>query len=122
MPHPKSHGNQCFIVSRYISLLLTSQTTVLLVLASEPMRSVFMRNREVVVVTGASAGVGRAAACEFAKHGAAVALLARGRDGLEGARRDVERLGGKALVVPCDVADSETVEAAAAKVERQLGP
>jgi NAD(P)-dependent dehydrogenase (short-subunit alcohol dehydrogenase family) len=81
-----------------------------------------MRNREVVVVTGASAGVGRAAACEFARHGAAVALLARGTDGLEGARRDVERLGGTALVIPCDVADAEAVEAAAAKVERRLGP
>jgi NAD(P)-dependent dehydrogenase (short-subunit alcohol dehydrogenase family) len=81
-----------------------------------------MRDKEIVVVTGASAGVGRAAACEFAKHGATVALLARGRDGLEGARRDVERLGGEALVIPCDVSDSDAVEAAAAKIERRLGP
>src|ERR1700745_2803159 len=81
-----------------------------------------MRDREVVVITGASAGVGRAAAREFAKHGRRVALLARGHDGLEGARRDVERLGGEALVVPCDVADANVVEAAAEQVERQLGP
>src|SRR5690349_22642425 len=81
-----------------------------------------VRNREVVVITGASAGVGRAAAREFAKHGAKVALLARGHDGLEGTRRDVEQLGGKALVVQCDVSDPDAVEAAAAKVSRELGP
>jgi short-subunit dehydrogenase len=81
-----------------------------------------VKKREVVVITGASAGVGRAAAREFAKHGASIALLARGHDGLEGARRDVEQLGGKALVVQCDVSDPDAVEAAAAKVCRQLGP
>jgi NADP-dependent 3-hydroxy acid dehydrogenase YdfG len=53
--------------------------------------------RRVVVITGASAGIGRAAACEFAKHGWAVGLIARGKDGLEGARLDVEELGGKPL-------------------------
>jgi NAD(P)-dependent dehydrogenase (short-subunit alcohol dehydrogenase family) len=78
--------------------------------------------REVVVVTGASAGVGRAIACEFASHGAAVGLLARGRDGLDGARRDVERAGGRALVVPTDVSDETQVERAAALVEERLGP
>ncbi len=78
--------------------------------------------REVVVVTGASAGVGRAIACEFASHGAAVGLLARGRDGLDGARRDVERAGGRALVVPTDVSDEAQVERAAALVEERLGP
>jgi NAD(P)-dependent dehydrogenase (short-subunit alcohol dehydrogenase family) len=77
---------------------------------------------EVVVVTGSSGGVGRAIAHAFGKRGAHVALLARGDQGLEDARREVEELGGKALVVPTDVADSEQVEAAAEKVESILGP
>src|SRR5437868_13104307 len=80
-----------------------------------------MESAEVVVVTGASAGVGRAGAREFARRAARVALLARGRDGLEGARRDVERLGGEALVLPTDVADADAVERAAAEVERVWG-
>lgn len=79
-------------------------------------------NSEVVVVTGASAGIGRAAARAFAERGARVGLLARGRDGLEGARADVESAGSKALLLPTDVADPEQVEAAAQKVEDQLGP
>ena len=66
--------------------------------------------RRTVVVTGASAGVGRAVAREFARHGWRVALLARGADGLEGARRDVERLGGEALVIPTDVADEALLD------------
>jgi NAD(P)-dependent dehydrogenase (short-subunit alcohol dehydrogenase family) len=77
---------------------------------------------EVVVITGASAGVGRATARVFARHGASVALLARGQQGLDGARRDVENAGGRALAVPTDVADAEQVEAAAARAESELGP
>ncbi len=77
---------------------------------------------EVVVVTGASGGVGRAIAHAFAKRGAHVGLLARGEQGLEGAREEVESFGGRALVVPTDVADHEQVEAAAEKVEQELGP
>src|ERR687886_1117363 len=77
---------------------------------------------EVVVITGASAGVGRATARAFAREGAAVGLLARGRDGLEGARRDVEELGGRALVLPTDVADADAVERAAEAVEQEFGP
>ncbi|HVD95373.1 MAG TPA: SDR family oxidoreductase [Candidatus Limnocylindria bacterium] len=76
---------------------------------------------EVVVITGASAGVGRATVRRFARHGARIGLLARGPDGLEGARKDVEKLGGKALVVPVDVADANQVEAAAARIEAELG-
>jgi NAD(P)-dependent dehydrogenase (short-subunit alcohol dehydrogenase family) len=78
--------------------------------------------RPVAVVTGASAGVGRAAARAFAARGYAVALLARGIDGLEGARRDVEAAGSHAIVVPTDVAHHDQVEAAAAATERVLGP
>ena len=77
---------------------------------------------EVVVVTGASAGVGRATAREFGKHGAKVALLARNEDGLEGARKEIEAAGGTALSIPTDVADYEQVEAAARRVEDELGP
>ena len=76
---------------------------------------------EVVVITGASAGVGRATAQRFAKEGARIGLIARGTDGLEGARREVEKLGGKALVIPVDVADADKIEAAAAEIEAELG-
>ena len=76
----------------------------------------------VVMVTGASAGVGRAVARRFGERGAAVGLLARGRAGLEGAQRDVEAAGGNALILQADVADAERVEAAAAALEDRFGP
>ena len=78
--------------------------------------------RQVVVVTGASAGIGRATVLAFARRGASIGLLARGRAGLEGARREVEEAGGSALVLPTDVADPAQIEAAAAAVEERLGP
>lgn len=77
---------------------------------------------EVVVITGASAGVGRAVAREFAARGARIALLARGAEGLEAARQEVEELGGTALVLPTDVADHDQVEQAATAVEVAFGP
>lgn len=77
---------------------------------------------DVVVVTGASAGLGRAVARAFGERGAHVGLLARGRDGLEGAKRDIEAAGGKALALPTDVAHADEIEAAAAKVEQEFGP
>jgi NAD(P)-dependent dehydrogenase (short-subunit alcohol dehydrogenase family) len=76
----------------------------------------------VVVITGASAGVGRACARAFARRGARLVLLARGVEGLEAAQREVEELGGRALVFPLDVADADAVEAAAAAAEEELGP
>ncbi|WP_169976782.1 SDR family oxidoreductase [Tautonia rosea] len=79
-------------------------------------------NPPVVVITGASAGVGRATSRAFADRGARIGLIARGRDGLEATRREVERRGGQALVLPCDVADAQAVENAAEAVERELGP
>jgi NAD(P)-dependent dehydrogenase (short-subunit alcohol dehydrogenase family) len=81
-----------------------------------------MNKPEVVVITGASAGVGRATAHRFARDGARIALLARGSDGLEAAAEEVRRLGGEALPIPLDVSDADAVEAAAERVEQQLGP
>ena len=75
----------------------------------------------VVVVTGASAGVGRATATAFGQRARRVALIARGHAGLEGARRDVEAGGGQALVIPTDVADADAVFAAADRVAAEWG-
>ena len=77
---------------------------------------------EVVVVTGASSGVGRAIAGAFAGRGARVALIARSREALENAAEEVRRLGGESLVLPLDLADAEAVERAAQTVEEQWGP
>ncbi len=77
---------------------------------------------QVVVVTGASAGVGRAAARLFGRRGAKVALIAREPDGLEEARAEVEATGARAMAFPADVADARAVEAAADRIERELGP
>jgi NAD(P)-dependent dehydrogenase (short-subunit alcohol dehydrogenase family) len=78
--------------------------------------------REVVVVTGASAGVGRATVRAFARHGYDVALLARGSDGLDAARREVEDAGGRALAIATDVSQADQVDRAAERIERELGP
>jgi len=76
----------------------------------------------VIVVTGATGGVGRAVAQRFAARGDRVALLARGVDGLDGAARDVEEAGGTPLPLQVDVADYDAVDGAATTIEEQLGP
>ena len=80
-------------------------------------------NPRVIVVTGAAGGVGRAVARLFAKtEKASLGLIARNAEALENARREVEALGARAVVISCDVADADAVEAAAERVERELGP
>jgi NADP-dependent 3-hydroxy acid dehydrogenase YdfG len=81
-----------------------------------------LNKHEVVVITGASAGVGRATVREFAGRGAWIGLIARGQDGLEAAAREVKAAGGRALVLTTDVADPAQMEAATERVERELGP
>lgn len=76
----------------------------------------------VVVITGASAGVGRAVVRAYAEEKARIGLIARGLDGLEGAAREVRDAGGEPLILPLDVADAGAVEAAAQRVEDELGP
>lgn len=77
---------------------------------------------QVVVVTGASGGIGRAVAVAFAARGAKVALIARGEAGLDGAVQEIEAAGGRALALPTDVADAGQVESGAARAEEALGP
>lgn len=80
------------------------------------------RKSEIVVITGASAGVGRATAHRFARDGARIALLARDSPALQNTANEVRELGGMPLVIPVDVSDAEQVEQAAARVEQELGP
>lgn len=80
------------------------------------------KSKGVVVVTGASAGLGRSIAREFAKEGYDVSLLARGEDGLKGAKAEVEALGRRAAYFIVDVADADAIEKAAEETENQLGP
>lgn len=77
---------------------------------------------KIVVITGATGGVGRATARAFAREGARIALLARGQEQLTATRDEIERLGGHAISIPTDVADSAQVEAAAEWTEQELGP
>jgi short-subunit dehydrogenase len=78
--------------------------------------------REVVVITGASAGVGRALARAYGARGASVGLIARGREGLEAAGHEIEHAGGQAMVCPADVANADEIEAAATTIETRFGP
>lgn len=86
------------------------------------MKTVKNVKSRVVVVTGASAGVGRATAQEFARTGACIGLIARNPEALANAKNEVESLGGRAIALPLDVSDPEAVEKAAAEVERAFGP
>jgi NAD(P)-dependent dehydrogenase (short-subunit alcohol dehydrogenase family) len=85
-------------------------------------RSMVERAGQVVIVTGASAGVGRAIVRRFARDGARIGLIARGVERLEAAAREVEEAGGEALVLPADVADHGAVEDAARRTEERFGP
>ena len=80
------------------------------------------KSHRVVVITGASAGVGRATVRAFAREGAHVGLIARDTEGLHVAAREVDELGGKGLAVPADVSDAAQIEKAAARIEKELGP
>ncbi|MEO5810776.1 MAG: SDR family oxidoreductase [Rhodanobacter sp.] len=86
------------------------------------MKTIDNKRTEVVVITGSSAGVGRATAKRFARAGARVALLARASKALDGAVAELREMGCTVLGIPVDVADAAQVEAAAERVERELGP
>jgi NAD(P)-dependent dehydrogenase (short-subunit alcohol dehydrogenase family) len=76
----------------------------------------------VIAITGASAGIGRATVRRFARDGARIGLIARGEERLEATKREVEQLGGEALVLPLDVADADAVDDAASRIEERFGP
>ncbi|TMK50748.1 MAG: SDR family oxidoreductase [Actinobacteria bacterium] len=80
-----------------------------------------VRVQKVVVITGATSGVGRATARVFAERGCGIGVLARGEDGLKATAADIEELGGRALAIPTDIADAEQVERASAQIEAELG-
>lgn len=80
------------------------------------------KQKDTVVITGASAGLGRSIALEFAKHGARVALIARGQERLEDAKREIEKNGAEALIFSADVADAAALENVAEQVEKKWGP
>src|SRR5437773_9360499 len=80
-----------------------------------------VRVQKVVVITGATSGVGRATARVFAERGCGIGVLARGEDGLKATAADIEELGGRALAIPTDIADAEQVERAGAQIEAELG-
>jgi NADP-dependent 3-hydroxy acid dehydrogenase YdfG len=107
----------------YAQLTFNSKSGILQIIASACMpRKVIMPKALVVVVTGSSAGLGRAIAHCFAKRGASVGLIARNPEALNAAKEECEALGGKALALPTDVSDSPAVEAAASRVEEEFGP
>ncbi len=81
-----------------------------------------MTDQEIIVVTGAAAGLGRAIAREFAGAGKSIALLARDEESLEDAKREIEDRGGRALAISLDIADAQAVEKAAGRIESELGP
>jgi NAD(P)-dependent dehydrogenase (short-subunit alcohol dehydrogenase family) len=81
-----------------------------------------MQSNPVVVITGASAGLGRAIAHGFARRGARIGLIARNPEALDAAKRECEALGGQAIILPLDVANADAVDAAAERVENELGP
>ncbi|MGO8720615.1 MAG: SDR family oxidoreductase [Acidobacteriaceae bacterium] len=81
-----------------------------------------MKRNQVVMVTGASAGLGRAIAHGFARQGAKIGLIARNREALEACEEEVEQLGGEALVLPLDVSDAAPIEHAASRLEEAFGP
>jgi hypothetical protein len=87
-----------------------------------PGEELSMVDKPVVVVTGASAGLGRAIAHAYAKKGARLGLIARNPEALDAARQECEQFGGQAITLPLDVADADAVEAAAERVEHELGP
>ena len=81
-----------------------------------------MPNQPIVVITGSSAGLGRAIAHRFAKQGARIGLIARNPEALNAAKEECQALGGQALVLPVDVSDAAAVDAAASRVEEEFGP